>query len=214
MTEYMFEKDKELILRYLVDISNNVNRITKEIDKSFVHKMNHENVLIHDICNIDIDVNKFEEKFNLYYSIACPKFDCKFIFDHPLDHYSFILLMEIGRQMSIGVTHKFKSIPLDKFKDIIKHVNFKIHNFVELDYPLIVGCVDKIIKNKPTMQIRELYFLYVQKNNICAEVSTMITVLSNDLYTRCRCNNRRSVVGSNDVSLITNLDMINTNNGK
>jgi hypothetical protein len=210
----MFEKDKELVLKYLVDISNEIeeNNFVKKFEKTLVHKVNPENVLIHDICNVDIDTNSLEEKFNLYYSIACPKFDCKFIFDHPLDHYSFILLMEIGRQMSIGVTHKFKSIPLEQFKDIINQVNFKIHTFVELDYPLIVGCVDKMIKNKPTMQMRELYFFYIQKNNLCAEVNTMITVISNDLYTRCRCNNRRSVVGSNDVSLITNLDMIN--NGK
>lgn len=206
----MYENDRKLILSYLFDISNKLDGFdyNKNVDKSLVHKVKPENVLIRNICNIDIDTNCFQEKFSLYYSIAYPNFDCDFIFDHPLDHYSFILLMEIGRQMSIGVTHKFKDIPLEQFKNTINKVDFNIHNFAELDIPLMVGCVDKMIKNKPTMQIRELYFFFIQRNTICAEVSTMISVMSNDLYNRCRHNHRRNMTGCKDVTLITNLDMI------
>jgi hypothetical protein len=206
----MHEHDKTLVLKYLFEISNKLDKVNfaKSVDKSLVHKIKPQNVLIHDIFNVDIDTNSCEEKFNLYYSIACPNFDCDFIFDHPLDHYSFILLMEIGRQMAIGVTHKFKSIPLNQFKDTINRVDFNIHNFAELDIPLIIGCVDKMIKNKPTMQIRELYFFFIQRNTVCAEVSTMISVMSDDLYNRCRHNHRRNITGCKDVRLITNRDMI------
>jgi hypothetical protein len=43
------------------------------------------------------------------------------------------------------------------------------------------------------MQIRELYFFFIQRNIICAEVSTMISVMSNALYSRCRHNHRRNM---------------------
>jgi hypothetical protein len=81
----MYENDKKLVLKYLFDISNRLDSsdYAKSVDKSLVHKIKPQNVLIHDIHSVDIGADRFEEKFSLYYSVACPNFDCDFIFDHP-----------------------------------------------------------------------------------------------------------------------------------
>jgi hypothetical protein len=209
----MIENDKKRALRYFFEISKQINEIKMEPDFlancSFVHKIQKQNVLISDIVDINVQKEEFDEKVSLYYSVARPNFQCNFIFDHPLDHYSFMLIIELARQMSIGVTHKYKNFSVNAIKNTVSEMKLKIHSFAELDYPLILACVDKIEKSKPSMQIRSLYYYFIQNGIICAEIKSAISVMSGDLYNRYRINNRRNTVGHNDVDLITNLDMIN-----
>ena len=210
----MIENYKNSALQYFSELSKKINEYKIEpknlSNNSLVHKELSQNVLISDIVSLNVqDEMKLGKDASLYYSIACPNFHCDFIFDHPLDHYSFMLIIELGRQMSIGITHKYKNFPIDSIKNTVSNMDLKIHSFVELDYPLILGCIDKIEKSKPTMQIRSLHLYFVQNGKLCAEIKSAISVMSDDLYYRYRINNRRSTVGHEDVNLITNLDMIN-----
>lgn len=182
------------------------------IDNSFVHKVKSKNVLISDIAKIEVSENDFEKDVNLYYSAACPNFKCEFIFDHPLDHYSFMLLLESARQMSIGVTHKYMDFSISSIKNTVSNVDLKIHRFAELDYPLILGCIDHIVKNKRTIQVRDLYFFFIQKGKLCAEVKSAISVMTVELYNRYRITNRQDTIGINNVELVTNIDIINQKN--
>jgi A-factor biosynthesis repeat. len=208
----MLEKDKSCALQYFFELSKQINefRLNPENleNNSLVHKEQPRNVLISDIVKLNVQDEKLGEKISLYYSIARPNFHCDFIFDHPLDHYSFMLIIEVARQMSIGITHKYKNFPINTIKNTVSNMDLKIHSFAELDYPLILGCIDKIEKSKPTMQIHSLYFYFVQNGKLCAELKSGISVMSGDLYNRYRINNRRNTVGYEDVNLITNLDMI------
>ncbi len=124
------ERDKNEILVKLYQISNSDSmkfrkKTTSNICKSILHKVYDENVLIHDIVSIPEYENRQDS--NLYYSIACPNFSCNFIFDHPLDHYPFMLLIELARQISIGVTHKFKDIPVGKIKNSVSGFDLKLY---------------------------------------------------------------------------------------
>ncbi len=66
-----------------------------------------------------------------------------------------------------------------------------IYQFIELDYPLIIGCYDTVVKNRNSMQIRDLDFFYVQKGRLCAELTSKIFIMSEELYLRSRKADRK-----------------------
>lgn len=205
------KKEQDVILAELYRISFDPDLTLKTESKDIkklVHKIKDENVLIHDIVDVPIYSENKDSPVSLYYSIACPNYQCDFIFDHPLDHYPFMLLIELARQVSIGVTHKYKDIPVDFIKNTIQGFNLKIHRFTELDYPLVIGCHDTIIKSKPSMQIRDLEFYYVQKGELCAEITSRVSIMSNQIYDRYRRSNRKQITEDNRENLITNLDLV------
>lgn len=211
----MIENDKKKALEYFFELSAKMSEPLSEqklcIDNSFVHKVKSKNVVISDIAKIESSSDDFESDINLYYSIACPNFKCEFIFDHPLDHYSFMLLLESARQMSIGVTHKYMKISINSIKNTVSNVDLKIHRFAELDYPLMLGYIDHVVKNKRTIQVRDLYFFFIQKGKLCAEVKSAISVMTVELYNRYRTTNRQETIGKENVELVTNVDIVNQN---
>ncbi len=211
----MLNSDRDKALKYFCNLSKELSNTKVEnntsLNKTFVHKTNPQNVLINDIIKIKDSEGEFDEKIGLYYSVATPNFQCSFIFDHPLDHYSFMLMLELARQVSIGVTHKYNHFSVESIKNTVNNIDLKIHNFAELDCPMLIGCTDEIRKNKPTMQIRDLNFFFVQNGKLCAEIKSAISVMSSQLYNRFRINNRRNTLGIDDVNLITNLDIIEKN---
>ncbi len=93
------------------------------LKKKDVHKIHEENILIREIVNVPLEAE--DNTTQLYYSIAHPNFNCRFIFDHSLDHYPFMLLLELGRQVTIGITHVYKNIPVESIKNTINAFNFK-----------------------------------------------------------------------------------------
>ncbi len=83
----------------------------------------------------------------------------------------------------------------------------KIHNFIELDYPLIIGCIDTVVKENKHMQIRNLEYLYVQGDKVCAELSSQVQIMSNRIYNIFRVKDRKMLTKKR--ALITNLDLLN-----
>jgi hypothetical protein len=176
------------------------------IDDKFVHKSNSSNVLISEVTeNKLIGIHNDYEDINLYTCMGIPNLACNFIFDHPQDHYPLMLLIEMGRQMAISVSHLYKNIPFESCKNTVDYMEFKVHDFVELDYPLTIGIIDKITKNKSTIQIRELQYLFYQNGRLCCESQSAVSIMTTPLYNRYRLSSRRNTTGKRgSIDILTN----------
>lgn len=179
------------------------------LDAKLVHKENVENVLIGNVMEHDFAfaTDGFEE-VKFYTCIGRPNLKCNFIFDHPQDHYPLMLLMEMGRQMAISISHLYKNIPFKSCRNTVDQMYFKVFDFVELDLPLVIGCIDKVTKNKPNIQIREMVFQFYQNGRKCCESQSAVSIMSVEIYERYRLNSRRTAMGNQTEFFLKNNEHI------
>ena len=203
MTNHFIEQ----VEAFLADYSyQNQTASNTEIDEKYVHKKNTSNVLITPAKEINMFAESSQNQDVRFYTcFGKPNLECGFIFDHPQDHYPLMLLIEMGRQMAISISHLYKDIPFELCRNTVDNMKFKVFDFVELDLPLVIGCVDKMTKNKPNIQIRELELFFYQGGRKCCVSQSSISIMSTNLYNRYRLASRRSNVNNDiDLSLITN----------
>lgn len=175
------------------------------LDAKLVHKENDENVLIGNVLEHDFALTAdIHEEIKFYTCIGRPNLRCNFIFDHPQDHYPLMLLMEMGRQMAISISHLYKNIPFKSCRNTVDQMYFKVFDFVELDLPLVIGCIDKVTKNKPNIQIREMVFQFYQNGRKCCESQSSVSIMSVEIYERYRLNSRRNTMGSKNEYILKN----------
>jgi len=184
------------------------------IDKEIVHKWNDSQVVIGDIHKIDsVDVNQYfniDDMNSVFYGVAYPNFDCGICFDHPLDHLPLMMIFEMGRQFGIAVSHKFYDIPLTGYINIADSLSFNFKNFLELDKPIYIVCVDSDVKEKKGIHRRIMHLAFLQEGVHCASGGGHISVFKKSLYSRMRTASRSKVIDEKvtDVSSIpTNVDI-------
>lgn len=188
---------------------------SKPIQKKFIHKEHSEQAVISSIKEISSSfLSGSEEKdFNrIFYATAIPNLKCPVVFDHRQDHYPFMLLCEIARQMAIGISHEHYDTPFENFCNTLSEMAFDIKTFIELDFPLTMVCVDKILINKATIQRRALKFFYIQNGQLCASANSSISVMTKPLYKRFRLNSRNQIAKMSTPryeEIPSNLDMLN-----
>lgn len=191
-----------------------VNNIGK-IDSEYVHKKNEDYVLISDIKTVPKEyLNKdsiMSDSHCYLYSIALPKYDCLFCFDHELDHLPFIMAIEVIRQAGIAVAHTIHSVPTVGYSNIMDNISLNVLKFIELDVPLIMIMEDIMLKNKKSRQERFMHFYLYQNKILCADVKVNASVMEKEIYTRVRLNSRTEMVKNTCLEKIpaTNIQMLN-----
>ena len=198
---------------YKVTETIDVNNINK-IDSKYVHKRNTDYVLLSDIkevpkeyLNPDAD-HSASHKY--LYTVALPKLDCRFCFDHELDHLPFMMVMEVIRQAGIAIGHTVHGIPLSGFSNIMDNIELHILKFMELDVPLIVIMEDILLKNKSTRQERFMHFYLYQNKRLCGSIDINASVMAKSIYERLRITSRIEVVRNTVLENIptTNVQML------
>lgn len=190
---------------------NNIARINSE----YVHKKNEDYVLISDIKTIPKEYLSNDavmlDSHRYLYSIALPKYDCLFCFDHELDHLPFIMAIEVIRQAGIAVAHTVHSVPTVGYTNIMDNINLDVLKFIELDVPLIMIIEDIMLKNKQSRQERFMHFYLYQNKILCAEVKVNASVMAKEIYARVRLNSRTEMVKNTCLEKIpaTNVQMLN-----
>lgn len=76
----------------------------ERIDPKYVHKVDARNVLL---ANVERGA-----ELGLFSAVMVPDYAHPFFFEHPLDHVPSMMLVEVGRQMGIAVSHLFYDVPL------------------------------------------------------------------------------------------------------
>jgi 2-oxo-3-(phosphooxy)propyl 3-oxoalkanoate synthase len=76
----------------------------ERIDGKYVHKLDERNVLI----------GRLERTTepDCFAAVMTPDYEHPFFFEHGLDHVPSMMLVEVGRQMGIAVSHMFYDVPL------------------------------------------------------------------------------------------------------
>lgn len=107
----MFTSDEAVKIFELVEKEN-----TKKwyevipIEREYVHKINPSQVVISDVKKIEKNkinvIFPHKKEISVSYCQAKPNLSCPVCFDHPLDHYPLMMLLEIGRQLAIAASHK------------------------------------------------------------------------------------------------------------
>jgi hypothetical protein len=195
---------------------NNLNKV----DSKYVHKVNADYVLISDIKPVPkeyIDKDAAISDTHRYlYSIALPKFDCLFCFDHELDHLPFIMAIELIRQAGIATGHIIHGIPVSGYSNIMDNIKLNILKFIELDVPLIMIMEDIMLKNRSSRQERFMHFYLYQNKMLCANIEVNASVMEKDIYTRLRLNSRAELIRDTDMEKnpATNVQMLNTRHNK
>lgn len=190
---------------------NNIARINSE----YVHKKNEDYVLISDIKTIPKEYLSNDavmlDSHRYLYSIALPKYDCLFCFDHELDHLPFIMAIEVIRQAGIAVAHTVHSVPTVGYTNIMDNINLDVLKFIELDVPLIMIIEDIMLKNNQSRQERFMHFYLYQNKILCAEVKVNASVMAKEIYARVRLNSRTEMVKNTCLEKIpaTNVQMLN-----
>jgi hypothetical protein len=75
----------------------------ERIDGRYVHKHDPRNVLIGNVAR------SAEDAFS---AVMVPDYTHPFFFEHPLDHVPSMMLVEVGRQLGIAISHVFYGVPL------------------------------------------------------------------------------------------------------
>ncbi|HMC95828.1 MAG TPA: AfsA-related hotdog domain-containing protein [Polyangia bacterium] len=76
----------------------------ERIDGKYVHKLDGRNVLISRL--------ERTEEPDRFAAVMMPDYDHPFFFEHPLDHVPSMMLVEVGRQIGIAISHLFYDVPL------------------------------------------------------------------------------------------------------
>jgi len=74
------------------------------IDGKYVHKLEERNILVGSLERAD-----GPDSFS---ATMVPDYAHPFFFEHPLDHVPSMMLVEVGRQMGIAISHLFYDVPL------------------------------------------------------------------------------------------------------
>ncbi len=100
------------------------------IDQKLVHKHRQENVFVSRIEQADDD---HPDDFigQLYLDSTHP-----FFFEHPLDHYPGLMLLEAGRQFGTALTHIHYRLPIDDTVFILNRLEVDFGSFAEIDVPV------------------------------------------------------------------------------
>src|ERR1700681_84866 len=86
--------------------TNEAGTETPRLDRILVHKHEEENVFVSRLERIAGEDDSFLAQLAL-------SADHGFFFEHPLDHYPGLMLVEAGRQAATALTHLFYGVPLD-----------------------------------------------------------------------------------------------------
>lgn len=102
------------------------------IDKKLVHKHRQQNVFVSRFEAVD-DEHTDDFVVQLYLDAKHP-----FFFEHPLDHYPGLMLVEAGRQLGTAVAHVEYGVPFDTVF-ILNGMSVDFTSFAELDKPVFVN---------------------------------------------------------------------------
>ena len=103
-----------------------------QLDKKWVHKHQLENAFVSRVEPIgEGHPDDFVAQLFLDSSHS-------FFFEHPLDHYPGLMLVEAGRQLGTAVAHIEYNVPLDAVF-ILNGLNIDFSSFAELDQPVFVN---------------------------------------------------------------------------
>lgn len=213
--ENQFVSDEAIlkVSRYL-NISAVELKQIKMLDSSYVHKINHEQVWISNVRNVDeyaYEVNELRQ-YTVFCSYAYPNLKCPVCFDHKLDHYPMMGLFEMTRQMGLAIMHQYYHVPMQGYISIVQKLGFDYRVFAELDLPLAVFLVD-ICEPKFVNQVQDrvVELFFVQENTICAYVLGEMSAIKTETYSRIRKSARRNKLikrygDIEEVNFVTNVD--------
>jgi A-factor biosynthesis hotdog domain len=102
------------------------------LDRKVVHKHRVENVFVSRFERVGGE-DSDHIVGQLYLDSAHP-----FFFEHALDHYPGLMLVEAGRQFGTAVAHAMYGVPLDAIFTL-NGVTVEFNNFAELDVPVFVN---------------------------------------------------------------------------
>ena len=103
----------------------------RRLDKTLVHKHREENVFVARIEQVE---SGDEDSFIVQLFLES---DHAFFFEHPLDHYPGLMLVEAGRQAATALTHLFYGVPLDSMF-ILQGLSVDFTTFAELREPVFI----------------------------------------------------------------------------
>jgi len=106
---------------------------TPILDQKLVHKHKLENVFLSRFEVVDDD-HPDDFRAQLYLDSKHP-----FFFEHPLDHYPGLMLVEAGRQLGTAVAHACYEVPLGDTVFILNGMEVDFTSFAELDVPVFVN---------------------------------------------------------------------------
>ena len=78
------------------------------MDKGLVHKHHQENAFISRVERVDDGEHQDEFIGQLHLDVNHP-----FFFEHPLDHFPGLMMVEAGRQLGTAVAHLYYNVPRD-----------------------------------------------------------------------------------------------------
>jgi len=102
------------------------------LDKKLVHKHRDENVFV---SRIEQVAKGEEDSFVVQLYLES---DHVFFFEHPLDHYPGLMLVEGARQAATALTHIYYGVPLDSMY-ILQGLTVDFTSFAELKVPVFVA---------------------------------------------------------------------------
>ena len=108
--------------------TNEAGTETPRLDRILVHKHEEENVFVSRLERIAGEDDSFLAQLAL-------SADHGFFFEHPLDHYPGLMLVEAGRQAATALTHLFYGVPLDAVF-ILRGLTIDFDSFAELGEPV------------------------------------------------------------------------------
>ena len=113
-------------------VAEEADRPARPIDKTLVHKRHEENVFVSRIAQL----SEGEEAFYLIQLFLSA--DHAFFFEHPLDHYPGLMMVEAARQAATALTHLYYTVPLDAVY-ILQGLSVDFTAFAELGEPVFAS---------------------------------------------------------------------------
>ncbi len=107
------------------------------MDKSVVHKHRQQNAFISRFEKVDDD-HPHDIIGQLHLDPEHP-----FFFEHPLDHYPGLMLVEAGRQFGTAVAHELYDVPRKDTAFILNGLRVDFTHFAELGKPVFVNSTVK-----------------------------------------------------------------------
>jgi hypothetical protein len=101
-------------------------------DRKLVHKAQEGNVMVSRVERVDAE-NPDDFVAQLALDPRHP-----FFFEHPLDHFPGLMLIEAGRQLGTMVAHTFYGVEFDAIF-VLEGVEVSFSTFAELDSPVFVN---------------------------------------------------------------------------